>query len=259
MLHTKKAVPHLFHCWNQVSDRIRAAEEIRLFLDFDGTLVHIYPTPEQVKLPAAVRRILSKLSSHPRMRVALVSGRRNSVLREFIRVPRIQLLGLYGWERKGGMVLPARTRKALPLLRAVIKSLPTKFPGIRIEQKGVSFAIHFRGAPHQAIRRAKIWTRRFMTHIRADFAVVRASSAWEIVPRQVKGKGVALRELLKGLRTPFLPIYLGDDLTDEPAFQVLRRGITIRVGPAAPTSAHFRLKDASEVRDFLERLQKTVP
>jgi trehalose 6-phosphate phosphatase len=258
MSKAKNRIPHLFQCWQQISRRIRAAEDIRLFLDFDGTLVPICPAPKDVRLPESVRRILGRLSRHPRVHVALVSGRRNAALRRYVRVPRVQLLGLYGWERKGGIVLPARTRKALPRLRSALKSLPADIPGIRVEEKGVSFGIHFRGASAQATRRAQVWTRQFLLGIRADFTVIHGNRAWEIVPRQVKGKGLALREIMKDLRPPFLPIYLGDDLTDEPAFKVLRRGITIRVGPASPTSAHFRLRDPAEVRAFLERLEEDV-
>ena len=258
MSKTKSRAPHLFQSWKQIKKRIRAAEDIRLFLDFDGTLVPICPTPKDVRLAEPVRRILGRLNRHPRVHVALVSGRRNAVLRKYIRVPHIELLGLYGWERNGGIVLPAGTRKALPRLRSVIRQLPAQIPGIRVEEKGVSFGIHFRGASPQPIRRAKIWARKFLTGIRADFSVIHGNRAWGIVPRQVKGKGLALHEFMKDLRTPFLPIYLGDDLTDEPAFKVLRRGITIRVGSSSPTNAHFGLSDPREVRAFLERLEKEL-
>jgi trehalose 6-phosphate phosphatase len=67
-----------------------------------------------------------------------------------------------------------------------------------------------------------------------------------------------MREFIHGLQTPFLPIYLGDDLTDEPAFAALRRGITVRVAPVSRTKAHFRLGDPNEVRVFLERLEEEL-
>ena len=258
MSQTNTQVPHLFECWNQISERIRAAKDIRIFLDFDGTLVPFCPEPDDVKLPEAARRVLKKLATHSRVHVALVSGRRNAALRKYIRIPKIQLLGLYGWEKKGGLVLPARTRRALPSLRSVVKSVPAEFPGIRFEDKGVSFGIHFRGAPSETIHRARAWTRKLLVRVRKDFRVIQTSSAWEIVPRQVEGKGAALREFVKSLRRPFLPIYIGDDLTDEPAFSALRRGITIRVGSGVPTMAHFWLKDPEEVRIFLERLTESI-
>jgi trehalose 6-phosphate phosphatase len=258
MSQTKTRIPNMFQCWEQISRRIRVAGDIRLFLDFDGTLVPICPSPNEVTLPEGVRRILDRLNRHPRVHVALVSGRRNASLRKYVRVPRIQLLGLYGWERNGAFVVPDRTRRALPKIRSVLGLLPAKFPGISIEEKGVSFGIHFRGASPRVARGAQIWARKFLTGIRADFSVIHGNRAWEIVPRQVKGKGLALRAFIKDLRTPFLPIYLGDDLTDESAFKVLRRGITIRVGHGAQTNAHFSLRDPGEVHGFLEKLEKEL-
>ncbi len=250
--------PHLFRCWPEISKRIHAAQDIRLFLDFDGTLVPICAAPKDVKLPATVRNVLDKLNRHPRVHVALVSGRRNATLRKHLRVRHVKLLGLYGWERDGGIVLPASTRIALPKLRAILKKLPDEFPGIQIEEKGVSFGIHFRGASPQATRRVQAWVWKLLVRFRADFRIIRGNQALEIVPHLVKGKGLALREYMKELQAPYLPIYLGDDPLDEPAFKVLRRGITVRVGLPAPTSAHFRLKNPSEVYAFLERLEKEV-
>lgn len=258
MSKTNSRIPHVFQCWGEISKRVRTAEDIWLFLDFDGTLVPICPTPKEVKLPESTRMVLDRLNRHPRVHVALVSGRRNAALSKYVRVPHIQFLGLYGWETNSRMVLPARTRKALPFLRKVLRSLPAEFPGIRFEEKGVSFGIHFRGAAPRSIRRAQLWLRKYLIRIRPDFRVIHGNRAWEIVPRQVKGKGVALRAFVKDLRVPFLPIYLGDDLTDEPAFKVLRRGITIRVGPTSATNAHFRLTDSNEVRAFLKRLEKEL-
>jgi len=252
----KKQAPHIFKRWKDASTRIGAAKHVRLFLDFDGTLVDICPTPDEVRMTPETRKILTKLTRHPRFTVALLSGRRNAVLRKFVRVPRIQLLGLYGWERNGRAALLPRTRKTLSRLRTVLRELPGEILGIRLEEKGVSFAVHFRGASDDAIRRAKIWMRRRLGFVRPDFRILHSHSTWEIVPREVKGKGAALRDFMKGLRPGFLPIYMGDDLTDEPAFHAVRRGISVRVGGHGPTIAQFRLKDPNEVRQFLERLEK---
>jgi trehalose 6-phosphate phosphatase len=254
MAQTKARPSHLLKSWKQVSKRIRAAESVWLFLDFDGTLVPFCPTPEGVKLPEAVRRILHQLNRHPRVRVALVSGRRNAELRRHVRVPRLHLMGLYGWENNGEKVLPAKTLKALPHLRSILNSLPEKFPGIWVEEKGVSFAIHFRGASPAAIRGAKDWAQQLVDYMKPDFRAILSHSTCEIAPRQIGGKGVALTEFTKKISGAFLPIYLGDDLTDEPAFKALRSGITVRVGPNAPTSAQFRLSNPAEVHRFLEQL-----
>jgi trehalose 6-phosphate phosphatase len=258
MSQTDSRVPHLFARWNQISRRIRAANDIRLFLDFDGTLAPICPAPEDVKLSKSSRLALERLSRHSSVHLAIVSGRRSAVLRKQVRLSRVQLLGLYGWERNGRLVLPRETRETLRCLRPVLRMLTVECPGVRVERKGVSFAVHFRGAPPEAERCAQIRIRRLLTRIRANFRLIRSSSAWEIVPRQVQGKGAAIRQFIGRLRVPFLPIYVGDDLTDEPAFSAVRRGITVRVGPATRTNAHFRLRDPEEVRVFLERLEEEL-
>jgi trehalose 6-phosphate phosphatase len=259
MSQTKKHVPHLFARWTQISRRVRATSDIRLFLDFDGTLAPICATPEDVKLSESSRLALARLSRHSRVHVAIVSGRRRATLRKQVRLSsRIQILGLYGWERNGRLVLPRETRETLRRLSPVLGLFAAEFPGVRVEGKGVSFAVHFRGAPFEAARRAQIYLRRLLTRIHSNFRIIRSSSAWEIVPRQVQGKGPAMRQFIGKLRSPFLPIYVGDDLTDEPAFTAVRRGITVRVGPAPRTNAHFRLRDPEEVRVFLERLEEEL-
>src|SRR6202521_4774053 len=153
MTQPRNGIPHLFDCWEQVSNRIRAAIQIWIFLDFDGTLVPYYDRPEDVKLSGDCRRILVRLSRHRRVRVAIVSGRRNAALRRYVRVPRLKLLGLFGWEKNGRAALPRKTKGALVGLRAVLAQLAVLFPGIHIEDKGVSYAVHFRDAPPEAQRR----------------------------------------------------------------------------------------------------------
>jgi trehalose-phosphatase len=258
MTQTKDGIPRLFDCWEKVSERIRAAVEIWVFLDFDGTLVPYYDRPEDVKLSGDCRRILERLSRHRRVRVAIVSGRRNAALRKYVRVPRLKLLGLFGWEKTGRAALPRKTKGALVGLRAVLAPLAASFPGIHLEDKGVSYAVHFREASPDAQRRVRAWIRGLLRRIRPDFRLIQSDYACDIVPRQVQGKGAAMRDFIRRARAPFLPIYIGDDLTDEPAFMALRKGITVRVGPVSRTKARFRLKNPQEVCAFLERLEEEL-
>src|SRR5882762_3352990 len=113
MTQPRNATSHLFDSWEHVSKRIRTAIDIRIFLDFDGTLVRYYDRPEDVKLTGKCRRILERLSRHRRVHLAIVSGRRNVALRKYIRVPHMKLLGLFGWEQSARPALPRQTRLAL--------------------------------------------------------------------------------------------------------------------------------------------------
>jgi trehalose-phosphatase len=199
-----------------------------------------------------------RLVRRRRVHVAIVSGRQNAALRKHVRVPRLKFFGLFGWEKSGRRALPRKTEGALAGLRRALAPLPAMFPGIHVEDKGVSFAVHFRGASPEAGRRVQAWIRGLLTRICIDFRLIQSNHACEIVPRHVRGKGVAMREFTRGLLTPFLPIYVGDDLTDEPAFVALRRGITVRVGPVSRTKARFHLRNPEEVCAFLERLEEEL-
>src|ERR1700737_2065622 len=150
MTQTRDGAPHLFDSWEQVSKEIRAANDIWIFLDFDGTLVRYYDRPEDVRLSGKCRRILLRLGRYRRVHLAIVSGRRNAALRKYVRVPRMKLLGLFGWEKSGRQALPRRTKAALRGLRSVLAPLPESFPGIHVEDKGISYAVHFRGASPEA-------------------------------------------------------------------------------------------------------------
>jgi trehalose 6-phosphate phosphatase len=262
MTQTQNGIPHLLdcggNCWEHLSKQVRAATSIWIFLDFDGTLVGYYDRPEDVKLGSECRRILLRLSRHRRVRLAIVSGRRNAALREHFQMPRVKLLGLFGWEKSGRPAVSRRVKEALRGLRPALARLSAKFPGILVENKGISYAVHFRGMPPEAQRRVRAWVRRLVARIRPDFGVIQSQHACEIVPRQVQGKGVAMREFTRSLRAPFLPIYVGDDLTDEPAFVALRRGITVRVGDFSRTKARFRLRNPDEVCTFLERIEEDL-
>jgi trehalose 6-phosphate phosphatase len=254
-----RSVPHLFDCWDDVSPRIRAAKELRLFLDFDGTLVDFRARPDQVRLGDRARSALRALANHQSAHVAVVSGRRRASLVHFVKVPRVRFFGLYGWENEQGFHLPQATRRIFSQVRAMLAGLPAKAPGIYIEDKDLSLAVHFWAASPQARRRARAWLRKSVERFSAHLRVIPSGNVWEIVPRQVRGKGVAVQNMLRTLRTPFLPVYVGDDLTDEAAFKVLRDGITVHVGPRRRTNARFWLRNADEVCSFLERLEAELP
>jgi trehalose-phosphatase len=249
----------VFNSWRAISGRVRAAKNIALFLDFDGTLVDFCSRPEQVKLSARTQAALRKLASHRSVRVTIVSGRRHASLLQFIKTPRVSLHGLYGWENAKGLSLSVKSAGKISKARAILAGLPDRAPGIFIEEKGASLAVHFRDASAQAERHACVELRKLIARMRPHLRIIRAGNVWEVAPGHVQGKGPAVRKLLRELGTAFLPIYVGDDLTDEPAFKVLRQGITVLVGSRRPTNAHFWLRSPAHVSVFLERLERLLP
>ena len=246
--------PHLFDCWAPISRRVRSAASIRLFLDFDGTLVPFRATPQEVTLDERTRRALTRVLRHGRVRVAIVSGRRRGDLIERIHVQGVQYWGLYGWERRPGRTLPRNAARAVSSARDQLIARLKGLRGVWVEDKELGFSVHVPRASSNIERRARTIVRRALRPYGAALHMLPGYQVWNVLPRQVAGKGVAVREALRRTQASFLPIYVGDDATDEPAFGVLSRGITVKVGTAPRTRARYRVSDPDEVRAFLERL-----
>jgi trehalose-phosphatase len=246
---------HLFDRWSEIASRVGRARSVRLFLDFDGTLVAIRRSPEGVTFSPRTRQVLDRISSHRRVTAVIVSGRRRDALRRFVRLPRVQYWGLYGWERGPARRLSRAAVWELSRVRASLVAGLRDRPGVRVEDKRMSVSVHTRGASRSERRRAHellASTLRSCSHL----YVLPASQVWDVLPRQIPGKGAAIRDAVRRLRSPFLPIYVGDDTTDEPAFALLDRGITVKVGGSRrDTRARYWLASPAEVRGFIERLE----
>jgi trehalose-phosphatase len=248
---------HLFDGWQQVAERVRAAGSAALFLDFDGTLAAFQPRPEDARLSRATSNALSRLAVNPRLHICIVSGRGRSDIRTRIGIPRLQYLGLHGWENGSSPRLPPEMQLLLDRARRALATRIQTMPGIRIEDKGAGFSVHYRGAPDRSISEARSAVRAALSS-NAALRAIPGGLSWEILPRVIGDKGAAVRHQLSLLPGHVLPIYAGDDRTDEPAFAALSHGITIRVGRRALTRAHFQLRDPREVRSFLEKLHECL-
>jgi trehalose 6-phosphate phosphatase len=87
---------------------------------------------------------------------------------------------------------------------------------------------------------------------------LKGKKIWELLPRAIVGKGPATQSLLAELPADTLPIFIGDDTSDESAFAVLPHGLAVHVGGHTQTKAHFCLRDPGEVREFLERFGAAI-
>ena len=245
---------HLLRCLPRVVRRLAASPVIALFLDFDGTLAPLQLRPEDVWLDDATGGVLNRIARSPRFRVWIVSGRRRADVRQRVGVAGIRYLGLHGWEGRAAPAIPAETREAFSCARSWLSCLMLDVPGIRIEDKGVSMAIHYRTVTADGIRRARKYVHGVIAPFADQLQLIRGRRIWEIAPREIGDKGVAVRAEWRAAASDATPIYIGDDLMDEPAFVALKRGITVRVGPSARTSARYRVKSVAEVLHFLEAL-----
>jgi len=248
---------HLSDRWPEVVQRLQAAKHIALLLDFDGTIVPIQPRPEMVRLGLPTRRLIGRLARHSRLTVCIVSGRRLADLRRRAKVSGVRYVGLHGWEwdRKTSV---APKDKILEQTKFLLREELRSLAGIRLEDKGISFAVHYRGATVGVARRAGVLLRKTLKPFGRQLRVLKGKKVWEVLPPEVGGKGRAVHLLLEELPSGTLPIYIGDDTTDESAFGELRHGITVRVGPPRSSFARFRVRNPDEVLVFLRRLEAEI-
>jgi trehalose-phosphatase len=249
---------HLWENWTAVGRRLRTATQIALFLDFDGTLAPICPHPEEVEFAPSTRRVLRRLARHAGVKVFVISGRRMADVRRRVKVSHITFLGLHGWERGDGKPKETETYKFMQHLRREVEARLAGLEGIWVEDKFISFVVHYRRAPTAVRRGARTVLREFLVTEPFKVRLMEGKKVWEILPHEVKGKGAAVREILNKLNGRPLPIYVGDDTTDEAAFSALPRGITVRVGAPRRTQARYHLCDSDEVRQFLEKLEGEI-
>jgi trehalose 6-phosphate phosphatase len=259
MTRSKRMAPSLVADWAHVAAQIRSSRRITVFLDFDGTLVNIAPLPDQVRLTPATRRVLRRLARHPRVTVVVVSGRRRSELRRFIGLPGIRYYGLYGWERSGHSPLPSSALCALRSAQSKLSIHFSSISGIWVEDKYFSLSVHFLGASPLAQRQARRKLRSLLRPFQKTLRVIENLRDAEIVPRCIQGKGIAVRQLLaKPARCRALPIYFGDDHSDEDAFEAVGEGISIRVGAARPTRARYSIRGPAAVAVVLAKLEAAL-
>lgn len=250
------ATRHLQDAWPEIVPRLREARSVAVFLDFDGTLSRLRSRPEDAKLEPHTRRVLLRLAKRPHVRVFIISGRRRADLKSKIRVRQLRYLGLHGWE--GRAELGESAKRLMTDFASKLGSHIGKLTGFQIEEKGPTLAVHYRSASGEAVNEARSVLHQVLGSLGERLRVIQGDRVWEMLPHNVAGKGVAARHHMRAYTRGALPIYVGNDATDEPAFAALSRGITVRVGPRRPTRAKFYLNDPGEVRQFLERLEAEI-
>jgi trehalose-phosphatase len=251
---------HALRVWPEISARIHAASHHALLLDFDGTLVGLKRRPPDVRLSLRARHLLERLALRRDLYVAIISGRDLPSLRSVVGVRGVHYFGSHGAQRDGKLtILSERGSNALLRARCAARKRLAGLGGIWIEDKGLSLAIHYRGAKEKAIRAAGLAMRRILTPLRDYLYVMDGLKVWEILPRELPGKGATAKGLVERLPGGSLTVYIGDDDTDETAFAALPHEITVRVGRNRGTGANFYLEGPGEVLRFLSRFESELP
>jgi trehalose 6-phosphate phosphatase len=231
-------------------------ESSALLLDIDGTLLDIAPTPLEVRVPPMLRTALDSLRQSTRGAVAFVSGRPVSEIDLLFAPLKLPAVGGHGAEvRTASDEVPAQF--VAPLDSALRSQLAafSKSLGILFEDKGYSFAIHYRIAPQHAAAVREAVTTACAAYPADELDVLLGKSVIE-VKSSTSDKGSGIRQLMK--TKPFLgrrPIFLGDDITDEAAFAVMPAfdGLAFSVGREVEGLAGM-FRNPGEVRAWLYHL-----
>ena len=241
------------------SDNV-ALTAIALFLDVDGTLLEIAATPRAVSVPDALRERLRALSGAGGGAVALVSGRAILDLDALFAPLVLPSAGLHGFERRDASgdyrTRPLPSGAALEVARGAMLDLAGRHTGLLVEDKRFALALHYREAPHleDAVVKAM---ETLATRLEGELELQHGKMVAELRPAgATKAKAVAafLAE------PPFvgrLPVFIGDDLTDEPAFDLVNRrdGLSVVVGATRRSAARARLANVTAVHEWLAQLQ----
>jgi trehalose 6-phosphate phosphatase len=231
-----------------------------LFLDVDGTLLHIAETPGGVARSEAVCRLLSRLLPRLESALALVSGRTIENLDHLFAPLRLPAAGLHGLERRDakGRLHMLGEAEALDHLRAPLAELAASHEGLLLEDKGRALALHYRLAPEQGDpARKRIET---LVALAPDLRLILGKMVFEIKPRHAD-KGSAIRTFMA--EPPFrnrIPVFIGDDMTDEDGFGAVNalNGLSLHVGQVEATTARYRLADVDQVWQWLANVADTL-
>jgi len=260
-----KTLANLPSAWARVDDiRQRlAGKKPAVFLDYDGTLTPIVEDYTKAILSEAMRDAVRRLSE--RCTVAIVSGRDLAMLQSLVRLDSVYYAGSHGFEIAGPAGTSENLEKGvefLPELDQAERALREQLAGIAghaVERKRFSIAVHYRQVAEPDVDKlAAVVERMLVAHPRLQRGL--GKKVFELRPDIDWNKGRAVRWLLERLgldRPGVVPLYAGDDVTDEDAFRALAgRGlcIAVRDGGTRQTAADFALADIGDVQRFLDRI-----
>lgn len=229
-----------------------------LFLDIDGTLLDLAPTPNAVIVPKTLPRLLDALTQRFGGALALVSGRSLDSIDSLFPGHR-DAVGCHGAEwRLGGQTFVPPAPWSDDFV-ARIEAAASTLPGVVMERKSLSLAFHFRAAPdlENAVRDM---VEAAIKEAFPPLDLMEGKSVIEIIPAGT-GKGLAIERFLQvrpyaGRR----PVFAGDDVTDESGFAAANRayGLSIHVGHNPVTMAQFRFPTPASLRHWLEGLNAAL-
>ncbi len=231
-----------------------ASANVLLGFDYDGTLAPIVARPDQARMRPSTRALLFEVSG--RYPCAVVTGRsRRDILPFLEELPLLRLVGNHGAEWEG--LPPALPRKIIARWHAAMVSACKDLPGVLVEDKTWSVAVHWRSARRKSVARARIVAAASAIE---GARVLRGKEVLNLVHPKAAHKGVAVIEARRQLGCDAV-IYVGDDVTDEDVFALGEPGrlLAVRVGRSRRTRAAFFLSMQAQIDELLATLLSLRP
>ncbi len=237
-------------------------KRLAIFLDYDGTLAPIVDTPDQAFMDDATRDAVVELARH--CTVGIISGRDLDDVRRMADIDSIIYSGSHGFDISGPEGLHLENEvgtEFLPVLDQAEKELAEALAAVEgglVERKRFAIAIHYRLVAAEQVEQVEAAVDRAAT-AHPELRKAYGKKIFELQPDMDWHKGKALLTLLEALHMDgedVLPVYIGDDVTDEDAFRALQGrgiGIVVRDEPYE-TAAAFSLVHPGQVREFLQKL-----
>ena len=263
-------LPHVLGQESELEERL-SGKRPAVFLDYDGTLTPIVDRPEDAIISDSMQEVVSGLAE--RCPVCVVSGRDRRVVQELMGLDNLIVAGSHGfdiWSPEEGTIEHDAASGYEELLDEIKSRLREEVEGIEgasVEPKKASVAVHYRLVSEKERQEIKQSVDQILAEYPDELKMTPGKMVYEVQPKLDWDKGKAVLYLLEALDLEgeeVVPMYLGDDHTDEHAFEALEgRGLGIFVGYAGEpevdertTSADYVLNTVDEVEIFLDRLAR---
>jgi len=262
----RKDVNNLFDHWPGIKETFKG-KDVFLFLDYDGTLAPIAEAPEKAFIPPTMKTLLEKLIKIPKCKLVIISGRALMDVKKMVGIKNIVYVGNHGLEIEGpgisfrSLITP-RVKTAFKCIKSEINKELLFFKGSFLEDKDLSFSVHYRLVAEDKVSLLKNTLMQVTNPFSRDHEVRvgYGKEVFEIKPPVDWDKGKAVSWLLTQKKfvsdkEKIFSICIGDDVTDEDAFSVVKdNGLAIAVGNPKLSHAQYYLRDQDEVRKFLEQI-----
>lgn len=234
---------------------------LAIFLDYDGTLTPIVEDPAQARPSADMREALAAVSA--RWPVAIVTGRDLATLQSLLGLTTLTVAANHGFQlwspKRGALPGPSVDAELMARVAAKVHTATAELPGVEVEVKPYSVAVHERRAAAAAADAARRLVTRLVKESGGNLRVTPGRHVYELQPDLDWDKGRAVERLLEELDPRSFPVYVGDDLTDEDGFRAVAgqgAGVLVRSAERGdrPTVATLALDGVPEVETFLRAL-----